>query len=97
MLTGLISALLAQKNAKTPVDMIEGELGFLKAFTNKTNFEALKAFTNKTNFEALTNASRSGLTSALLAQKNAKTPVDMIEGELGFLKHSLTKLILKHY
>ena len=54
--------------------MIEGELGFLKAFTNKTNFEAL------------TNASRSGLTLALLAQKNAKTPVDMIEGELGFLK-----------
>ena len=52
--------------------MIEGELGFLKAFTNKTNFEAL------------TNASRSGLTSALLAQKNAKTPVDMIEGELDF-------------
>ena len=39
--SGLTSALLAQKNAKTPVDMIEGELGFLKAFTNKTNFKAL--------------------------------------------------------
>lgn len=35
---------------------------------------------------ALANASRSGVTSAFLAQKNANTPVDMIEGELGFLK-----------
>ena len=39
--SGLTSAFLAQKNAKTPIDMIEGELGFLKAFTNKINFEAL--------------------------------------------------------
>jgi len=35
---------------------------------------------------ALSNASRSGITSAFLAQSNAKTPVDMIEGELGFLR-----------
>ena len=35
---------------------------------------------------ALANASRSGVTSAFLAQHNANTPVDMIEGELGFLK-----------
>ena len=35
---------------------------------------------------ALANASRAGITSALLAQNNAKTPKDMIEGELGFLK-----------
>ena len=39
--SGLTSAFLAQKNAQTPIDMIEGELGFLKAFTNKINFEAL--------------------------------------------------------
>ena len=37
--SGLTSAFLAQKNAQTPIDMIEGELGFLKAFTNKINFE----------------------------------------------------------
>jgi 2-methylcitrate dehydratase PrpD len=35
---------------------------------------------------ALANASRAGLTSAFLAQNNANTPIDMIEGELGFLK-----------
>jgi len=35
---------------------------------------------------ALSNAARSGITSAFLAQSNAKTPVDMIEGELGFLR-----------
>ena len=39
--SGLTAAFLAQKNAQTPIDMIEGELGFLKAFTNKINFEAL--------------------------------------------------------
>jgi 2-methylcitrate dehydratase PrpD len=35
---------------------------------------------------ALANASRAGLTSAFLAQNDATTPVDMIEGELGFLR-----------
>ena len=39
--SGITAAFLAQKNSKTPIDMIEGELGFLKAFTNKINFEAL--------------------------------------------------------
>ena len=35
---------------------------------------------------ALANASKSGVTSAFLAQNGAQTPSDMIEGELGFLK-----------
>ena len=35
---------------------------------------------------ALANASRAGLTSAFLAQNDATTPVDMIEGELGYLR-----------
>jgi len=35
---------------------------------------------------ALANASRSGVTSAFLAQNGSKTPSDMIEGDLGFLK-----------
>lgn len=35
---------------------------------------------------ALANASRSGVTSAFLAQNGAKTPSNMIEGDLGFLK-----------
>src|SRR6056300_682473 len=35
---------------------------------------------------ALANASKSGVTSAFLAQNGAQTPLDMIEGELGFLK-----------
>ncbi len=39
--SGLTSAFLAQNNATTPIDMIEGELGFLKAYTNKIDFEAL--------------------------------------------------------
>ena len=39
--SGLTSAFLAQYNAKTPNDMIEGELGFLKAYTNKIEFEEL--------------------------------------------------------
>ena len=39
--SGLTSAYLAQNNAKTPNDMIEGELGFLKAYTNKIEFEEL--------------------------------------------------------
>ncbi len=39
--SGLTSAFLAQNNAKTPADMIEGELGFLKAYTNKIDFQEL--------------------------------------------------------
>ncbi len=39
--SGLTSAFLAQNNAKTPNDMIEGELGFLKAYTNKIEFNEL--------------------------------------------------------
>ena len=35
---------------------------------------------------ALANAARSGITSAFLAQNNARAPYDMIEGDLGFLK-----------
>ncbi len=39
--SGITAAFLAQNNAKTPIDMIEGELGFLKAYTNKINYDEL--------------------------------------------------------
>ena len=35
---------------------------------------------------ALANACRAGVTAAFLSQNGAQTPLDMIEGELGFLK-----------
>ena len=39
--SGLTAAFLAQNGALAPNNMIEGELGFLKAFTNKINYKDL--------------------------------------------------------
>ena len=38
---GLMSAFLAQNEAKAPIDMIEGKMGFLKGYTGKVDFKEL--------------------------------------------------------
>ena len=39
--SGLMSAFLAQSEAKAPIDMIEGTMGFLKGYTGKIDFQEL--------------------------------------------------------
>ena len=39
--SGLMSAFLAQNEAKAPMDMIEGKMGFLKGFTGKVDYKEL--------------------------------------------------------
>ena len=39
--SGLMSAFLAQNEAKAPIDMIEGKMGFLKGYTGKVDFKEL--------------------------------------------------------
>merc|ERR1711935_1117805 len=38
---GLMSAFLAQNEAKAPIDMLEGKMGFLKGYTGKVDFKEL--------------------------------------------------------
>ena len=39
--SGLMAAFLAQSEAKAPIDMIEGTMGFLKGYTGKIDFQEL--------------------------------------------------------
>ena len=43
---------------------------------------------------ALANASKCGVTAAYMAQHDTRAPIDMIEGELGFLKGYAKKMML---
>jgi len=47
--SGITAAFLAQNGAKAPNNMIEGQMGFLKAYTNEIDYENLIK-NNKTNY-----------------------------------------------